>query len=76
MSGKRVGLYPGTFDPVTLGHLDIIRRAVKLVDHLVIGIANYQHINILPPSVLKDAQDVHALLIDPAESEARGPTLA
>jgi pantetheine-phosphate adenylyltransferase len=40
MSGKRVGLYPGTFDPVTLGHLDIIRRAVKLVDHLVIGIAN------------------------------------
>jgi len=40
MSGKRVGLYPGTFDPVTLGHLDIIQRAVKLVDHLVIGIAN------------------------------------
>jgi pantetheine-phosphate adenylyltransferase len=40
MSGKRVGLYPGTFDPVTLGHLDIVARAVKLVDHLVIGIAN------------------------------------
>ena len=36
---KRVGLYPGTFDPVTLGHLDIIKRAVKLVDHLVIGVA-------------------------------------
>ena len=35
----RVGLYPGTFDPVTLGHLDIIKRAVKLVDHLVIGVA-------------------------------------
>jgi pantetheine-phosphate adenylyltransferase len=33
------GLYPGTFDPVTLGHLDIIKRAVKLVDHLVIGVA-------------------------------------
>ena len=32
-------LYPGTFDPVTLGHLDIIKRAVKLVDHLVIGVA-------------------------------------
>ena len=30
-------MYPGTFDPVTLGHLDIIKRAVKLVDHLVIG---------------------------------------
>jgi pantetheine-phosphate adenylyltransferase len=36
---KLTGLYPGTFDPVTLGHLDIIKRAVKLVDHLVIGVA-------------------------------------
>ena len=35
----RVGLYPGTFDPVTLGHLDIIRRAGSLVDRLVIGVA-------------------------------------
>jgi len=40
MSAKRLtALYPGTFDPVTLGHLDIIKRAVKLVDHLVIGVA-------------------------------------
>lgn len=35
----RVGLYPGTFDPLTNGHLDIIGRAVKLVDRLVIGVA-------------------------------------
>ncbi|GAA0392365.1 pantetheine-phosphate adenylyltransferase [Brevundimonas terrae] len=35
----RIGLYPGTFDPVTNGHLDIIGRAVKLVDKLVIGVA-------------------------------------
>lgn len=35
----RIGLYPGTFDPVTLGHLDIIRRASVLVDRLVIGVA-------------------------------------
>jgi pantetheine-phosphate adenylyltransferase len=35
----RVGLYPGTFDPITNGHLDIIGRAVKLVDHLVVGVA-------------------------------------
>jgi pantetheine-phosphate adenylyltransferase len=35
----RIGLYPGTFDPVTLGHNDIIRRAIKLVDKLVIGVA-------------------------------------
>lgn len=36
---ERVGLYPGTFDPVTLGHLDIIGRGMKLVDRLVIGVA-------------------------------------
>ena len=36
---KRVGLYPGTFDPLTNGHLDIIKRALKLVDELVIGVA-------------------------------------
>ena len=35
----RVGLYPGTFDPVTHGHIDIIRRASTLVDRLVIGVA-------------------------------------
>ena len=35
----RIGLYPGTFDPVTLGHLDIIKRAALLVDRLVIGVA-------------------------------------
>jgi pantetheine-phosphate adenylyltransferase len=35
----RVGLYPGTFDPITLGHVDIIRRAAALVDKLVIGVA-------------------------------------
>jgi pantetheine-phosphate adenylyltransferase len=35
----RVGLYPGTFDPITNGHLDIIGRAVKLVDRLVVGVA-------------------------------------
>jgi pantetheine-phosphate adenylyltransferase len=34
----RIGLYPGTFDPVTLGHMDIIRRGAKLVDKLVIGV--------------------------------------
>jgi len=38
----RIGLYPGTFDPITNGHLDIIGRAVKLVDRLVIGVAMNQ----------------------------------
>ena len=35
---NRVGIYPGTFDPITLGHADIIRRGAKLVDTLIIGV--------------------------------------
>jgi pantetheine-phosphate adenylyltransferase len=35
----RIGVYPGTFDPVTLGHMDIIRRGAKLVDKLIIGVS-------------------------------------
>ena len=35
----RIGLYPGTFDPITLGHIDIISRASLLVDRLIIGVA-------------------------------------
>jgi pantetheine-phosphate adenylyltransferase len=35
----RIGVYPGTFDPLTLGHMDIIRRGARLVDRLVIGVA-------------------------------------
>ncbi|PIB24679.1 pantetheine-phosphate adenylyltransferase [Amylibacter kogurei] len=35
----RIGLYPGTFDPITVGHIDIIKRACTLVDRLVIGVA-------------------------------------
>jgi len=35
---SRIGLYPGTFDPMTLGHADIIRRGAKLVDRLVVGV--------------------------------------
>jgi pantetheine-phosphate adenylyltransferase len=39
MAKQRIGVYPGTFDPITKGHLDIIRRGAKLVDKLVIGVA-------------------------------------
>lgn len=35
---ERIGIYPGTFDPITLGHADIIRRGAKLVDKLIIGV--------------------------------------
>jgi pantetheine-phosphate adenylyltransferase len=36
---RRIGIYPGTFDPITNGHTDIIRRALHVVDRLVIGVA-------------------------------------
>ena len=36
--GRRIAVYPGTFDPITLGHMDIIRRATHLVDTLVVGV--------------------------------------
>ncbi len=39
MSPNRIGLYPGTFDPPTAGHLDIIQRALRVVDLLVVGVA-------------------------------------
>lgn len=39
MAKERVGVYPGTFDPITNGHLDIIKRGLGLVDKLVIGVA-------------------------------------
>ncbi len=39
MAERRIGVYPGTFDPITYGHLDIIQRARRLVDHLIVGVA-------------------------------------
>jgi pantetheine-phosphate adenylyltransferase len=39
MADPLIGVYPGTFDPITLGHLDIIRRGTRVVDHLIVAIA-------------------------------------
>lgn len=39
MAKERIGMYPGTFDPITNGHMDIIRRAVRLVDRLVVAVS-------------------------------------
>ncbi|KAB2858117.1 MAG: adenylyltransferase/cytidyltransferase family protein, partial [Bauldia sp.] len=38
MAEQRIGIYPGTFDPVTNGHVDIIRRAATLVDKLIVAV--------------------------------------
>ncbi|MFQ5717390.1 MAG: pantetheine-phosphate adenylyltransferase [Nitrospinales bacterium] len=40
MRKKRIAMYPGTFDPVTLGHVDIMSRAVKLFDQLIVAVAD------------------------------------
>ena len=37
---KKIGLYPGTFDPITYGHIDVIRKSLKIVDKLIIAISN------------------------------------
>ena len=37
---ERIAIYPGTFDPITLGHLDVIKRALKLFDRVIVGIAD------------------------------------
>ncbi|MDP5103970.1 MAG: pantetheine-phosphate adenylyltransferase [Erythrobacter sp.] len=51
---RRVGIYPGTFDPITLGHADIIRRGSKLVDWLIIGVTT----NIAKSPMFSDAERI------------------
>ena len=80
----RTGVYPGTFDPVTLGHMDIIRRGAKLVDRLVIGVTTNpskspmfsveERMETVRREVAEVAGDVHvvsfdSLLMDFAERE-------
>ena len=40
MNKKRIGIYPGNFDPITFGHMDIIKRSLRIVDELIIGVAD------------------------------------
>lgn len=80
----RIGVYPGTFDPITLGHMDIIRRGATLVDRLVIGVgtnpskspmfSSEERVDIVRREIAGVAGDVqvvpfHALLMDFATSQ-------
>ena len=37
---NKIGIYPGTFDPITIGHIDIIKRSLKIVDRLIVAVSN------------------------------------
>ena len=60
---ERIGVYPGTFDPMTLGHMDIIERGAKLVDRLIVGVTT----NIAKSPMFSDAERIAIV-----EREVRG----
>ena len=71
---ERVGLYPGTFDPITTGHQDIIKRSLRVVDRLVVAIAVNAGKNPLfdaDERVTLTAQDLAALGLEPPQLEVR-----
>ncbi|MFP6707174.1 MAG: pantetheine-phosphate adenylyltransferase [Alphaproteobacteria bacterium] len=70
MSEQRVGFYPGTFDPVTLGHRDIFLRAAQLVDRLVIGVAI--NLNKGPMFTLEERVDMVREELDTAKENLNG----
>ena len=71
---ERVGLYPGTFDPITTGHQDIIRRALRVVDRLVVAVAvnaGKSPLFDVDERVALTAQDLAALGLQPPRLEVR-----
>ena len=53
---KKIGVYPGTFDPLTFGHLDVIKRSLKIVDNLIIGVAD--NTNKVPLLTINDRKKI------------------
>lgn len=60
---KLVGFYPGSFDPLTNGHLDVIERACRLVDHLIVGVGTHHSKN--PLFTHKDRMDLLRAALEP-----------
>ena len=64
----RVGLYPGSFDPVTFGHVDIVRRAAHLVDRLVIAIGTHHDKH--PLFTAEERVKLTSVVLDPVAKKA------
>jgi len=60
---RKIGIYPGTFDPMTNGHLNIIKRSLKIVDKLIIGVADNQN-----KTPLLSIEDRKRIIIDDINS--------
>ncbi|AKQ42363.1 pantetheine-phosphate adenylyltransferase [Aurantiacibacter atlanticus] len=70
---NRIGLYPGTFDPCTLGHTDIIRRGAKLVDRLIVGVTTNPSKNpMFTPDERIDMMEVEVARLGLDNVEIRG----
>ena len=52
----KIGIYPGTFDPLTFGHLDVIKRSLKIIDQLIIGVADNN--NKIPLLTINDRKNI------------------
>ena len=71
---ERIGLYPGTFDPITTGHQDIIKRSLRVVDRLVVGVAvnaGKSPLFDVDERVALTRQDLEALGLKPPQLEVR-----
>ena len=61
---RRIGIYPGTFDPITNGHIDVIKRSLKIVDKLIIAVSNdYSKEYLFEPNIDKFETKLHLRVV-------------